>query len=68
MIDFGNPGWDGIGRMVMVIGLVALLAYIAPGMIALTPSWRQRLQIAAGGLLAAALILAMAASVLWFSR
>lgn len=68
MIYFGSPDWDGFGRLVMAVGLAALLAYLAPGMIALTPSWRRRMQIAAGGLLAAALILALAAAVLWFSR
>ena len=68
MIYFGIPGWQGIGDWVFAVSLMAMLCYLAPGMMALSPLWRGRLRIAAIGLLAIALMIAIGASVMWFMR
>jgi hypothetical protein len=53
---------------VTAVSLVAMLAYLAPGTMRLGPQWRQRCRIAAMVLIGAALVLAVAATVMWFAR
>jgi hypothetical protein len=47
---------------------MAMLAYLLPAVMSLAPRWERRMNIAAIGLLTAALILAAIASVAWFLR
>jgi hypothetical protein len=68
MINFTGSGWDDFGNLVTAIGLVALLAYLAPGMMSLSPMWARRLQIVAVACLTVALVLAVIASVAWHLR
>jgi flagellar biogenesis protein FliO len=63
----GNE-WDDFGNLIMAIGLVALIAYLAPGMMSISPQWARRLQIVAIASLTVALILAMIATAMWFVR
>ncbi|MPZ57548.1 MAG: hypothetical protein GEU91_13805 [Rhizobiales bacterium] len=60
--------WDEFGRLVMAVGLVAMLAYLVPGMMSLSPHWARRMQTAAIVLLCVALTLAAVATVAWFIR
>jgi hypothetical protein len=68
MIQFTGTEWDEFGRLVAAVGLLAMLAYLLPAMVALSPQWAWRAQIAAIVLLTAALVLAAIASVAWFLR
>jgi hypothetical protein len=68
MIQLTGTEWDEFGRLVAAVGLVAMLAYLLPAMISLSPQWEQRTQIAAIVFLAVALVLAAIASVAWFLR
>jgi len=68
MIYMTGGEWDDFGRLVMAVGLVALLAYLAPGMMSLSPQWARWLQIVAIACLTVALVLAAIATVLWFLR
>jgi hypothetical protein len=61
-----NADWDDFGRLVMAVGLVAMLAYLLPTMMSLSPAWERRTRFAAIAFLAAALALAAMASALWF--
>jgi hypothetical protein len=64
-MSFGAD-WDTFGRLVMAVGLMALLAYLAPGILSLSPAWARTLQLATFVLIGAALFLAIAASIIWF--
>jgi hypothetical protein len=66
MIQLTGTDWDDFGRMVMAVGLVAMLAYLLPAMMSLSPQWERRTQIAAIAFLVIALILAAIATVAWF--
>jgi hypothetical protein len=68
MIYITGNEWDEFGRLVMAVGLVALLAYLAPGMMSLSPRWARRLQITAIVSLTVAILLAAIATVAWFLR
>jgi Na+/glutamate symporter len=68
MIFITGNEWDEFGRLVMAVGLVALLAYLAPGMMSLAPQWARRLQIVAIVSLTVAIVLAVIATVAWFLR
>jgi hypothetical protein len=68
MIFITGNEWDEFGRLVMAVGLVALLAYLAPGMMSLSPQWARRLQIVAIASLTVAIVLAVIATVAWFLR
>jgi hypothetical protein len=59
--------WDSYGQLVTALMLMALIAYLAPGMGILPPAWERRFQIAAIALLAAALLLAVIATIIWFA-
>ena len=66
MID--GTDWDEFGRLVAAAGLLAMIAYLLPAMLALSPQWERRTQIAAIALLTLALVLAGIATVAWFLR
>lgn len=68
MIYITGGEWDEFGRLVMAVGLIALLAYLAPGMMSLSPQWARRLQIVAIVSLTVAIVLAAIATVAWFLR
>jgi hypothetical protein len=68
MMDLTGSEWDGIGRLVAAVGLAAMLAYLLPGVMALSPAWTHRMRILAVGLLAVGLILAFVATAAWFMR
>ena len=68
MIQFTGTEWDEFGRLVAAVGLMAMLAYLLPAMMSLSPQWERRTQFAAIGLLTAALVLAAIASVAWVLR
>ena len=68
MIQLFGTEWDEFGRLVAAIGLMAMLAYLVPAMVSMAPQWERRMNIAAIGLLTAALILAAIASLAWFLR
>ena len=68
MIVITGNEWDDFGRLVMAVGLVALLAYLAPGMMSLSPEWARRLQIVAIATLTVAIVLAVIATIAWFLR
>jgi hypothetical protein len=68
MMMITGSGWDDLGRWVTAVSLVAMLAYLAPGTMRLGPQWRQRCRIAAMVLIGAALVLAIAATIMWFAR
>jgi ABC-type cobalamin transport system permease subunit len=67
MMLTGND-WDGLGQLLMALGIIALLAYLAPATLRLTPEWRRRSQTAALVLVGIALIIAIGATVAWFMR
>jgi hypothetical protein len=60
--------WDAFGRLVAALGLMAMVAYLVPAMIVLSPQWERRTQVAAIVLLVVALVVAVIASVAWFLR
>lgn len=60
--------WDEFGRLVLAVGIVAMLAYLAPEMMSLSPKWARRMQIAAITFLTIALGLAAIATGAWFLR
>lgn len=68
MFQLVGTEWDELGRLVAAVGLMAMLAYLLPAVMSLAPRWERRMNIAAIGLLTAALILAAIASVAWFLR
>jgi hypothetical protein len=61
-----DTDWDDFGRLVMAVGLVAMLAYLLPAMMSLSPAWERRTRVAAIVFLAVALALAAIASAIWF--
>ena len=67
MVSLTGSDWDSVGQWAMAIGMVAMLAYLAPAMMALTPQWRRRWQVAAPALLGVALLIAVGASLAWFT-
>jgi hypothetical protein len=66
MIGTGST-WDAYGQLVGVLMFVAMLAYVAPGAMTLTPTAQRWSQILAGALLAIALLIAIGASIAWFA-
>jgi hypothetical protein len=68
MIVIPGSEWDDLGRLAMAVGLVAILAYLAPGMMSVSPLWVRRLNVAAIACLAVALVLAVIGSVAGFLR
>jgi hypothetical protein len=66
MVYFTGSEWDDFGRLVMAVGFIAMLAYLAPGMMSLSPLWARRMQIAAIAFLCVALVLAGIGTVAWF--
>ena len=68
MIYLTGTDWDEFGRLVMAVGAAAMVAYLLPGMMSLSPQWARRMQIAAIAFLTVALILAAIATVAWFLR
>jgi hypothetical protein len=67
-IPHGEGDWDDLGRAVAVIGFVAMLTYLLPRTMRLTPHWRGRMRAAALALVGIALALAIVATVAWFLR
>ena len=68
MIQLGGTEWDEFGGLVAAAGLAAMLAYLLPAMISLSPQWERLTRIAAIALLTVALLLASIATVVWFLR
>lgn len=68
MIVFAGGEWGGLGQVVLALGLIALLAYLAPATMSLSPAWRHRTQIAALALVGIAFIIAVIASLAWFMQ
>jgi hypothetical protein len=68
MIVFTGGEWGGLGQVVLALGLIALLAYLAPATMSLSPVWRHRTQVAALTLVGIALVVAVIASLAWFAR
>ena len=66
MHDAGTT-WDNYGQLVMVLMFMAMIAYVAPGAMTLSPTARYWFQIAASSLLGIAIILAVAVSIVWFA-
>jgi hypothetical protein len=66
MFYFTGTDWDEFGRLLMAVGLLAMVAYLAPGMMSLRPAWARRLQLAGLVLVLIALALAATAAVVWF--
>jgi len=67
-MDVGGTGWDEYGRLVMAVGMVAMLAYLLPAMVTMSPQWARRMQIGAIALLTIALVLALIATLVWLLR
>lgn len=63
-----DADWDIFGRLVMAVGLVALLAYLAPGILPLSPVQRRYFEVATLALIGVALLLASGAALVWFLR
>ncbi len=66
IVPFFGAEWDEFGRLVLAVGLMAMLAYLAPALTSFSPAWARRFQIAAITLLAVALLLAVVAAIAWF--
>jgi len=66
MSQLPGADWDEFGRLVAAVGLMAMVAYLLPAMMSLSPQWERRTQIAAIALLAVALVLAGIATVAWW--
>ena len=66
MVELPGADWDEFGRLVAAVGLMAMVAYLLPAMMSLSPQWERRTQIAAIALLAVALVLAGIATVAWW--
>jgi hypothetical protein len=64
--SLATTDWDGFGRLLLAVGMVAMLAYLLPSMMVLPPPWNQRLRAGALLLALAALAVAVIATVLWF--
>ena len=58
---------DALGRFVAAFGLLAMVAYLLPGAMALSPAWAKRLELAMYGLLGIAGVFALLATVAWFA-
>ena len=61
-----DVGWDAFGRAVAAIGSLALLTYLLPSVVAVSPAWMRRLEIATYALIGTALVLALGATVVWY--
>ena len=61
-------GWDDFGNLVMAVGLMALVAYLIPAALRLSPEWARRLQVATVVLITVALAMAIIASAVWLLR
>jgi UDP-N-acetylmuramyl pentapeptide phosphotransferase/UDP-N-acetylglucosamine-1-phosphate transferase len=61
----GGNEWDDFGRLAMAVGLMALVAYLAPAAFSLAPTWARRFELAAAALLALALLAAIIAFLAW---
>lgn len=66
MVQLTGTDWDEFGRLVAAVGLMAMVAYLLPAMMSLSPQWERRTRIAAIAFLAVALILAVLATVAWW--
>lgn len=66
MIVLTGTDWDALGRLVMAVGLAAMLAYLMPATMGLSQAWARRSRIFAGALLTTAMMLALFATVAWF--
>src|SRR3712207_6493447 len=52
--------WDLFGRAVMALGLLAMLSYLAPAMVSVSPAWARRFEITTYVLIGIALVAAVA--------
>ena len=59
-------GSDPYGQLIAVLMFMALLAYLAPGVTAVSPVWARYFQIVAIGCLAVAIVIAVIATIAWF--
>ncbi|HEX2216815.1 MAG TPA: hypothetical protein VHG27_09030 [Xanthobacteraceae bacterium] len=66
MYVLGGDDWDDFGRLVMAVGLMALIAYLAPAALTLSPVWARRLQVITTVLITGALLMAVIAALAWF--
>ena len=57
--------WDDFGRLAMAVGLMALVAYLAPAALSLSPTWARRFELAAAALITLALLAAIIAFLAW---
>ena len=60
-------GSDPYGQLIAVLMFMALVAYLAPGMMTLSPQGARYFQLAAIGLLGTAIVIAVVATVIWFA-
>jgi hypothetical protein len=62
-----GSNWDSFGQLVTVLMFMAMLAYLAPGVVSLSPAGRRWVQIAASSLLGVAILIAVIATLIWFA-
>ena len=65
-MPFTDAGWDALGRFVAALGMMAIVVYLLPGVVALSPAWARRLEVLTFALIGVALLVAVGASVAWF--
>ena len=61
-----GAGWEAFGQFVAALGMMAMVVYLLPGVVALSPAWARRLEILTFALIGVAIILALGATVVWF--
>lgn len=59
---------DAYGQLLAVLMMTALIAYLAPGVMRLSPVWARYFQMAAIGALSVAIGIAVIATIVWFAR
>ena len=67
-MPFTDAGWDAFGQFVAAVGMMAMVAYLLPAVISLSPAAARRFEIATFGLIGIALLLALGATAVWFLR
>lgn len=66
MFVVNSTAFDSLSQALTTIAVLAMLAYLAPATLSLSSQWRRRCQVAAIVLIAVALLLAVADTIVWY--
>lgn len=68
MFVFNSGAFDSLSQTLTTIAVLAMLAYLAPAMLPLSSVWVRRCRVAAVVLMAVGLLVAVAATIVWYVR